>query len=63
MLGELLLRHGIISDPQLADALVNQKGSGEYLGQILVEAGAITKEQLEEMLAVQRESTSERVGA
>lgn len=54
-IGELLLQKGLITQGQLQEALSLQHGKekGKPLGQILVEAGYIGKEQLCILLAVQ----------
>ena len=59
LLGELLVNHGLVTDPQLAKALEEQKGSAKRLGEILIDAGVITREQLEEMLEHQRRGESD----
>ena len=45
-LGDLLVAEGLISDAQLKQALVDQKGKTEKLGSILVRLGFINEEQL-----------------
>jgi len=53
MLGEMLVRRGLISAEQLTQALAKQKQSGEYLGAVLVHLGIVTELQLVEALAEQ----------
>jgi len=55
LLGQLLIRRGLISDDQLAGALSEQESTREYLGEILVRRGLLTEAQLTEALAEQLE--------
>ena len=55
LLGELLLRRGVISSDQLTEALQTQAGTTKHLGEILVEMGAISPEQLTETLKLQEQ--------
>lgn len=57
-LGDLLLARRIITPIDLMGALERQAESGLQLGQILVELELISKPQLEEMLAMQLNTTS-----
>jgi len=50
-LGELLLRHGLISKDQLAVALHERQRSTKMLGEILVDFGFITEDALSSVLA------------
>lgn len=59
MLGQLLLRAGIINGTQLEDALKQQKQSGKLLGAVLEEMGCISNETTQAFL--QRQS-AERAG-
>jgi hypothetical protein len=52
-IGEILLAHGYVDREQLDHALTRQQETGFPLGQILVEAGAITRLELASALAVQ----------
>jgi len=52
-IGEILLAHGYVDQEQLDRALARQQETGFPLGQILVEAGAITRLELASALAVQ----------
>ncbi len=52
-IGELLLKHGLITKEQLEEALRKQKELGKRLGSTLVELGYITEKQLVEVLAKQ----------
>jgi type IV pilus assembly protein PilB len=45
-LGDLLVADGLITQEQLDKALVEQKGSAEKLGSILIKLGAVNEEQL-----------------
>jgi type IV pilus assembly protein PilB len=51
--GELLVRKQLVSRGAIQEALLQQTGSGKRLGNLLVEAGAITDRQLAETLADQ----------
>lgn len=53
-LGFYLIEAGVITPTQLRDALVEQRGTGAPLGQILVTRGAIDQSLLTTMLDVQR---------
>jgi DNA repair exonuclease SbcCD ATPase subunit len=52
-IGEILLAHGYVDQEQLDKAVERQRETGFPLGQILVEAGAITRLELASALAVQ----------
>ncbi len=52
-LGDLLVRHGFITEKQLADALEAQKKSGSRLGSILVKDGTLSELTLIEVLEFQ----------
>jgi hypothetical protein len=52
-LGELLVRAGLISRPQLEETLVAQKQDGRRLGTLLVEAGLVTEAQVTQILSQQ----------
>lgn len=52
-IGELLLKHGLITKEQLEEALKKQKELGKRLGSTLIELGYITEKQLVEVLAKQ----------
>jgi type IV pilus assembly protein PilB len=54
-IGELLLKHDIISEEQLQDALKLQKTSKRKLGEILLEKGYVNTENLFWMLSEQAE--------
>ncbi len=53
-LGELLVQSGRITDNQLAQALAEQKRSGEKLGEVFVRLGVLTELQLIGLLDFQR---------
>ena len=52
-IGDILLAHGFVGEEELAAAIVVQASTGQPLGQILVEAGAITRLELASALAEQ----------
>ena len=52
-IGEILLERGIITQPQLEQALVRQKEKGGLLGQLLIELGFITEEEVALALTAQ----------
>jgi len=52
-IGEILTDLGVITQPQLAEALREQKASGKMLGQILIEQRLVTKNDLGNALAKQ----------
>ena len=55
-IGRILVRSGLVTEEQLADALRRQsQSSGRMLGQIVVEQGLVTREQVEEALRTQVE--------
>lgn len=49
-LGDLLVDANVISEDQLMEALVNQKGSGKKLGAILIDMGVLTEEEIADAL-------------
>jgi hypothetical protein len=48
-----MVQHGLITPAQLEEALLRQRFTFRYVGEILVEMGAITRADLNEMLALQ----------
>ena len=52
-LGRLLLNNNLISEPQLQEAIKEQKGSGEKLGSVLVKLGFIKEDTLVSFLSSQ----------
>ncbi len=50
MIGEILVESRIISEEQLAEALVEQRKTGQKIGQFLVSKGILTEQQLVETL-------------
>jgi type IV pilus assembly protein PilB len=52
-LGELLVRAGLITAPQLEEALAEQKRIGGRLGSLLVESGLVTETQVTQILSQQ----------
>ncbi len=50
-LGDLLVRHGLITAQALEDARLAQRGSGKRIGEILVERGHLSEVQLTRFLA------------
>jgi hypothetical protein len=57
LLGQYLLSRGRIAESDLRDALAEQAKSGRNLGEILVDAGRLTVEELERFLAAKVEET------
>jgi type IV pilus assembly protein PilB len=53
--GSLLLRDGLVTQEELEAALVQQRGSGKRLGEVLVERGSVTRTQIARALAEQHE--------
>lgn len=62
-IGTILLRQGLITRPQLLDAIhIKMRATGEtLLGEILISRGAITRMQLDRVLVVQRASRGTKV--
>ena len=60
--GDILLARGYISEDQLEQAIASQQRSGKPLGQVLVEAGAITRLELASALAEQWSDTASWLG-
>jgi type IV pilus assembly protein PilB len=52
-LGDILVRHGVLTPDRLEAALSEQKGRGGRLGAVLVDAGFCTEEQIAKALAAQ----------
>ena len=52
-LGQLLMRSGVITEPQLADALEVHKATGERLGRIIVDLGYATQSAILSVMATQ----------
>jgi len=52
-IGEILVEKGLIHNTQLQTALEEQKRTGKFLGEILIEFGFATEEELLGVLAVQ----------
>jgi type IV pilus assembly protein PilB len=52
-LGDILVRHGVLSAERLEAALSEQKGRGGRLGAVLVDAGFCTEEEIAKALAAQ----------
>ena len=50
MLGEKLIAAGIITQAQLDEALKAQAGSGKKIGEVLVDKGFATQEQIDQHL-------------
>jgi Mrp family chromosome partitioning ATPase len=55
MLGQILLREGLINETQLAQAVAIANDSGKRIGQVLVDEGLITPDDLETAIAAQIE--------
>jgi type IV pilus assembly protein PilB len=56
------MEKAIISEKQLQESLQQQKEKNKLLGEILLEAGYITDEQLEYALSIQRENKKKKLG-
>ncbi len=51
LLGEVLVKRGLVTDAQVAQALTQQTGSGKRLGEVLVDMGALDERGLVDALA------------
>ncbi len=51
MLGDTLIKNGVITQAQLDECLAEQKSSGKKLGEIVVAKGYATQDQVEKALA------------
>ena len=51
LLGEVLVKRGLVTDAQVAQALKQQAGSGKRLGEVLVDTGALDERGLVDALA------------
>lgn len=58
LIGEMLVRAGLITTSQLVEALNRQKQEGRRIGQILVESGALTPDRLDSFLKSQHTVTA-----
>jgi DNA repair exonuclease SbcCD ATPase subunit len=58
-IGDILLSHGYVTERQLDEAAEAQQRTGKPLGQVLVEAGAITRLELASALAEQWSDSSD----
>lgn len=61
-IGEILLEHDLISHRQLDESLEKQLKTRTMLGEILVDAQYISRDQLERALFIQRENKKKRLG-
>jgi len=52
-LGELMLKRGLVTTEQLEEALRRQRANHRFIGEILVEMGAITRLDVTRMLELQ----------
>ena len=52
-LGELLMEEGLLDKEKLEEALKQQKGSGERLGEVLVRLGRVTEKDIAKIVADQ----------
>jgi hypothetical protein len=57
LLGQHLLSRGRITESDLREALAQQEGSGRHLGEILVEAGRVTNEDVERFVSEKVDET------
>ncbi len=55
LLGELMIENGLITRDQLEDALRRQQHTFRYVGEILVEMGALSRRDLMRMLELQHQ--------
>ena len=53
LLGELMVESGLITQAQLQEALNRQQSTFKYVGEILVDMGAISRRDLTRMLELQ----------
>ncbi len=58
--GQLLVRHGYVSDDDINRALAEQAKNGGLIGEILVEQGSVTEPVLSRALEAQAEAEPER---
>jgi hypothetical protein len=61
-IGTIMVEEKMINQGQLDESLAKQKWHKRMLGEILVEAGYVTSEQLERALAIQRENKKKKLG-
>lgn len=61
-IGTIMVEERMISEGQLRESLEKQKEHKRLLGEILVEAGYVTPEQLERGLAIQRANKEKKLG-
>jgi len=54
-LGQLVLQRGLLDEAQLEVALAEHLSSGKHLGEVIVDHGWMTREQLAELLGQQEE--------
>ncbi len=57
LLGDLLVRHGLVSPVGLSEALDLQRGTTRRLGDVLIDMGLITPDQLVQVVQEQRGQT------
>lgn len=55
LLGELLIQHGLITREQLEEALLRQRSTFKYIGEILIDMGALNRRDLMRMLELQHQ--------
>jgi len=55
-LGQLLLQRGLLDEEQLEIALAEHLSTGKLIGQVLVELGYLTQNEVNALLEVQREA-------
>jgi predicted transcriptional regulator len=51
--GQILMESGMLSIDDLNEALETQKSTGQMLGEVLIDMGSITQEELEMALSFQ----------
>jgi hypothetical protein len=57
LLGQFLISHGQITENNLRDAMQFQESTGKHLGQIFIELGVVTDEQLQRCVLAKAEET------
>jgi hypothetical protein len=61
LLGQLLIQHGLITREQLEEALLRQRSTFKYIGEILIDMGALNRRDLMRMLELQHQLSQEPV--
>ncbi len=61
-IGQILIKNCMLSEAQLEQAVALQKRRGLRMGEVLIEAGLVTAEEIEMALGEQRQSGTRRIG-